>query len=253
MRKKIIAGNWKMNYSITQGEYFLTSIIKSIDTNEVDVVICPNYTLLSSFNDILQEQNIKNVALCAQNVAYEEKGAYTGEVSAEMLASLNIPYCIVGHSERRKYFHETDEDINKKAKMLLKYNIKPIICIGETLDQREEGKEKEIVKEQLKAALKDIEMLNVKRDIVIAYEPVWAIGTGKTATSDEAEEMCKYIRQEVGKLYDENTANNIRIQYGGSVNSKNAKELLNMDNIDGALVGGASLTNEFVSIVNYSD
>lgn len=253
MRKKIIAGNWKMNYSINEGEYFLNSILKNINTDEVDVIICPNNTLISSFIEIIDRENAKNVKLGAQNVYFEEKGAYTGETSADMLTVLGVEYCIVGHSERRKYFFETDEDVNKKVKVLLKHGIKPIICIGETLEQRDAGNEKTVVLNQLEIALKDVEKLNVNKDIIIAYEPIWAIGTGKTATVEEASKMCSYIRGEIARIYDDNTAKNIRIQYGGSVNDKNAKELLNEEDIDGALVGGASLTNEFVSIVNYID
>ena len=168
-----------------------------------------------------------------------------------MLLSVNVKYCIVGHSERRTLFNETNEIVNKKAIKLLEKDIIPIICVGETLEQREQGKEYEVVEKQVIECLKDISEDNIKRNVVVAYEPIWAIGTGKTATSEQAENMCKFIRDVVAKIYNENISNNLRIQYGGSVKPSNAAEILNMDNIDGALVGGASLTNDFVSIVNY--
>ena len=248
MRKKIIAGNWKMNYTLTEADYFVNEIKDRINTNEVDVVICPNNICLERISDIIDGTNIK---LGAQNVYFEDKGAYTGETSANMLLSVNAQYCIVGHSERRQYFCETDEIVNKKAKKLLEKNIIPIICVGETLEQRESGVFLDFVSSQIKNALDGISSEDVKNNIVIAYEPIWAIGTGKTATALQAEEMCKHIREEVKKLYDEKIAENIRIQYGGSVKPSNASEILNMENIDGALVGGASLTNDFVAIVNF--
>lgn len=250
MRKKIIAGNWKMNYSATQGEDFLLSIVDRINTDKVDVIICPNYTALDRLSNITDTTNVR---LGAQNVHFEAKGAYTGEVSTEMLFSLGVEYCIVGHSERRQYFKETNEDVNKKAKALLQKEIKPIVCVGETLDERNEGKLFDIVSSQVKESLSGIEENDIKNNVVIAYEPIWAIGTGVTASSDQAEEMCAYIRKVVKELYGESAADKIRIQYGGSVNAKNANELLNRDNIDGALVGGASLTNDFVAIVNYEN
>lgn len=248
MRKKIIAGNWKMNYTITEADNFINEIKDRINTDEVDVVICPNNICLERVSDIIEGTNIK---LGAQNVHYEEKGAFTGETSANMLLSVDAKYCIIGHSERRQYFCETDEIVNKKAKKLLEKNIKPIICVGETLEQREKGELYEFISTQVKNALKDISEDDVKNNIVIAYEPIWAIGTGVTATSMQAQEMCKYIREEIRKLYNNAVAENIRIQYGGSVKPSNANEILNMEDIDGALVGGASLTDDFVAIVNY--
>ncbi len=248
MRKKIIAGNWKMNYTITEADNFVNEIKDRINTDEVDVVICPNNICLERVSDIIEGTNIK---LGAQNVHYEEKGAFTGETSANMLLSVDAKYCIIGHSERRQYFCETDEIVNKKAKKLLEKNIKPIICVGETLEQREKGELYEFISTQVKNALKDISEDDVKNNIVIAYEPIWAIGTGVTATSMQAQEMCKYIREEIRKLYNNAVAENIRIQYGGSVKPSNANEILNMEDIDGALVGGASLTDDFVAIVNY--
>jgi len=248
MRKKIIAGNWKMNYTALEAENFIAEIKNTINIDEVDVVVCPNFVSLETVSNLIDSTNIK---LGAQNVYIEDKGAYTGETSADMLLSVNVEYCIVGHSERRQIFGETNEFVNKKAIKLLEKDINPIICVGETLEERESGKEFEVVEEQVTQCLNDISEEKIKRNVVIAYEPIWAIGTGKTATSVQAQDMCKFIRSVVAKLYSETAANNIRIQYGGSVKPSNAAEILNMDDIDGALVGGASLTNDFVSIVNY--
>ncbi|MDF2865491.1 MAG: triose-phosphate isomerase [Clostridia bacterium] len=248
MRKKIIAGNWKMNFTANEAEYFVNNIVDSINTNEIDVVLCPNFTALDRVSNLLDNKNVK---LGAQNVYYESKGAYTGETSVDMLYALNVEYCIVGHSERRQIFKETDELVNLKAKKLLEKEINPIICVGETLEQRNENKLYDVISTQVKNSLKDISAEDVKTKVVIAYEPIWAIGTGVTATSEQAEDMCKYIRNTVSEIYSENVASNLRIQYGGSVNPKNANEILNMENIDGALVGGASLTTDFTAIVNY--
>jgi len=248
MRKKIITGNWKMNYTVNEAESYVTSILESINTTEIDVVICPNFTALDRVSNLLDNKNVK---LGAQNVYYETKGAYTGETSVDMLFALDVEYCIVGHSERRQILKETDEMVNLKAKKLLEKGINPIICVGETLAERNENKLYDIISNQVKNSLKDISSEDVKTKLVIAYEPIWAIGTGVTATSQQAEDMCKYIRNVVHEIYSESVANNLRIQYGGSVNPKNANEILNMENIDGALVGGASLTNDFTAIVNY--
>lgn len=247
MRKKIIVGNWKMNFSVNEAENFVTEILGSINTNEVDVVICPNFTALDRISNLLEGTNIK---LGSQNVYYENKGAFTGEISPSMLYSIGVEYCIVGHSERRQIFNETDEMVNLKAKKLLEIGIKPIICVGETLEQRNEKRMFDVVEDQVKNSLKDISKEDMK-NVVIAYEPIWAIGTGVTATSEEAEDMCKFIRNVVKGIYSEDISKNLKVQYGGSVNAKNANEILNMPNIDGALVGGASLKNEFTAIVNY--
>lgn len=248
MRKKIIAGNWKMNYTMLQSQTFIDEIQDSINTKEVDVVICPNFVVLSEVIDMLEETNI---SVGAQNVYFEDNGAYTGEVSAEMLLSVGAKYCIVGHSERRQYFKETSEEVNKKAKKLLEKDIKPIVCVGETLEQRNSNEMFNVIAKQIEESLKDIETFYMQKDVVVAYEPVWAIGTGVTATSAQAEEMCKFIRENIAKIYDDSIAQKVRILYGGSVKPSNAKEILEMDNIDGALVGGASLTKDFVAIVNY--
>ena len=248
MRKKVIAGNWKMNNTITEATELVNSIKDGINTDEVDVVLCPNFVSLSTVSDLIDETKI---SLGAQNVYFEDKGAYTGETSVDMLISAGVKYCIVGHSERRAYFNETDEIVNKKVKKLLEKDLNPIICVGETLEQRNEEKMFDVVKSQVINALKDVTKEQMKRNVVIAYEPIWAIGTGVTATDEQAEQMCKYIRDVIAKIYDEVIADKVRIQYGGSVKPSNASKILNMPNIDGALVGGASLTNDFVAIVNY--
>ncbi|MDD3303655.1 MAG: triose-phosphate isomerase [Clostridia bacterium] len=248
MRKKIIAGNWKMNYTLSQAEDFVNEISKQINVDDVDVVLCPNFVCLDRINELISDSNVK---LGAQNVYFEEKGAYTGETSIDMLISTGVTYCIVGHSERRQYFNETDEIVNQKAKKIIEKDLTAIVCVGETLEQRNKNEMFEVIENQLINGLKDISKEQMKRNIVIAYEPIWAIGTGVTATASQAEEMCQFIRNVIAKLFDENTAEVVRIQYGGSVKPSNAKEILNMPNIDGALVGGASLTNDFVAIVNY--
>lgn len=248
MRKKLIVGNYKMNYTLIQAENFVESIKDRINTNEVDVAICPNFVALDRVQNIIEDTNI---SLGAQNVYYEEKGAYTGETSVDMLVAAGVKYCIVGHSERREIFSETDEIVNLKIKALLQKDLYPILCVGETLKQREGNVYKEHIKNQIDLALRDIDGTQVARNITIAYEPIWAIGTGKTATSEQAEEICKYIRDIIDEKYGQSVSNTIRILYGGSVKPKNSKEILSMENIDGALVGGASLTEDFVAIVNY--
>ena len=248
MRKKIIAGNWKMNYCVNKAEDFVSEIKDAINTDEVDVVICPNFVSLDRISDLLDGTKIK---LGAQNVHTEDKGAYTGETSVNMLAAVGVKYCIVGHSERRQYFAETNQIVNLKAKKLLEKDINPIVCVGETLEEREANTMFDVVEKQVRESLEGIEETQMKRNVVIAYEPIWAIGTGKTATAEQANEMCKFIREVVAKMYNESVAQAVRIQYGGSVKPANANEILNMSDIDGALVGGASLTNDFVAIVNY--
>lgn len=248
MRKKLIVGNWKMNYTITEAEAFVSSIKDRINTDIVDVAICPNFVALGTVSKLLENTNIH---LGAQNVYYEDKGAYTGETSAPMLVSAFVDFCIVGHSERRSIFNETDEMINKKVKKLLENNIKPIICVGETLEQRENGTMFDVVAKQLDKCIDGILGDDLKRNIVIAYEPIWAIGTGKTASSDDANKMCHFIRKAIETKYGASVSERVRILYGGSVKPANASEILNMEDIDGAFVGGASLKNDFVAIVNY--
>lgn len=248
LRTPIIAGNWKMNNTIAEAVQLVEKIKKSPLKEDVEVVVAVPFTSLVDVKKAIEGSRIK---LAAQNMHWEDKGAYTGEISPLMLKEIGIDYCIIGHSERRQYFNETDETVNKKVKATLKYNIKPIICVGETLEQRENNEAEQIVEKQLLKALEGVEIGKIK-DIVIAYEPIWAIGTGKTASSDDADKMCAFIRRIIGNKYGEQASKAIRIQYGGSVKPNNIKELMDRENIDGALVGGASLVAEdFVKIVNY--
>lgn len=251
MREKLIAGNWKMNNDIEESLKLVESfksMSKDFD-DRVTVLVCPPFTSLFSVKEALKGYNIK---IGAQNMHYEDKGAYTGEVSPIMLKNMGVEYVIIGHSERRQYFNEVDESVNKKLKAALEYDIIPIVCVGETLVQREQGIEKETVKNQIVKAFENIEHNNAKK-IVVAYEPIWAIGTGKTATSKEANDMAAYIRSCIAEIYDNQVAQTMAIQYGGSVNGNNANEILNQEDIDGALVGGASLkADEFLKIINYA-
>ena len=248
MRKPIIAGNWKMNNTIGESKTLVKELIPLVENAKIDVVLCPSYLSLAEVKDLVKDTSIK---VGAQNMHFEENGAYTGEVSGEMLKELGIEYVIIGHSERRQYFNETDETVNKKVKKALKLNLIPIICVGETLQEREQGKAKPIVTSQVEQALKDLTKEEISR-LVIAYEPIWAIGTGKTASNEQANEVCGWIREKVGELVNEDTAQKIRIQYGGSVKPNNIKDLMDQPHIDGALVGGASLkADQFAAIVNY--
>ena len=249
MRKKVIAGNWKMNKLPNEAIAFIEELIPLVKDTENEVVLCVPYTDL--FYSLLIAQNT-NIKIGAQNMHWEEKGAYTGEVSAEMLKSIGVEYVIIGHSERREYFAETDEAVNKKLKKALAVGLKPIVCVGETLEQRESGKTIEIITNQTRLALKGLTQEEVEKTI-IAYEPIWAIGTGKTATAEDANNAIHEIRNEISKIYGQNVANGVIIQYGGSVKSTNSKELFNMPDIDGGLVGGASLdAEEFSKIANFS-
>ena len=248
MRTPIIAGNWKMNNTISQSIQLINEIKNKPLNENVEVVVAVPFTSLSDVKRSLEDSSIK---LAAQNMHWETKGAYTGEISPLMLKEIGVEYCIIGHSERREYFKETDEMVNKKVKAALDFDIKPIICVGETLEQRENKEAEKVVERQLLKALEAVEAESIK-DIVIAYEPVWAIGTGRTASKEDADQMCGFIRKIIGYKYDEEAAETIRIQYGGSVKPDNITELMNMENIDGALVGGASLVAEdFIKIVNY--
>ena len=247
MRKKVIAGNWKMNMLPNETINFIEGLSQEIKDVKNEIILCVPYT--DSFYALLTAQNT-NIKIGAQNMHWKEKGAYTGEISGQMLKSIGVEYVIIGHSERRQYFAETDETVNLKVKSALENNLKPIICVGETLEQREHGETEKIIESQIKLALKDLTKEQI-RAIIIAYEPVWAIGTGKTATPEEANNVIKYIRKQIKELYNEEIAENIIIQYGGSVKASNAEELFNMSDIDGALVGGASLNfKEFSEIVN---
>ncbi len=251
MRKPIIAGNWKMNGTVTEATV-LTESLKQLllhSTVPCDIVLCPPFTALTAVLELVDETT---VSVGAQTMDYHDAGAFTGEISPMMLTELGVQYVIIGHSERREYFGETNETVNAKVKAALHHGLIPIVCVGESLEQRESNHTIEWIENQLEGAFKEIvgeDMAN----LIIAYEPIWAIGTGKTATNDQAEEVCQVIRHKIETLYDETVANAIRIQYGGSVNASNAKELLNEPNIDGALVGGASLISEdFVTIINSS-
>ena len=248
MRRKVIAGNWKMNMLPGEAIEFINELTPLVKDTKNEVILCVPYTDL--FYAILTAQNT-NIKIGAQNMHFEEKGAYTGEVSGEMLKSINVEYVIIGHSERREYFNETDETVNKKIKAAFKYGLKPIVCVGETLEQREAGKAVEIITKQTELALEGLTNTQVENTI-IAYEPIWAIGTGKTATSEDANNSIKEIRNKVSEIYGQETASRVIIQYGGSVKSNNAKELFGMSDIDGGLVGGASLkAEEFNKIVNF--
>lgn len=245
-RRKIIAGNWKMNMLPNEAMDFITRLSESVRETKSEIVLCVPYTDL--FYSLLTAQNT-DIKIGAQNMHWEETGAYTGEVSGKMLEVINVEYVIIGHSERRQYFAETDETVNKKVKSAFKYNLKPIVCVGETLEQKELGKTSEIITNQTKLALEGLNEEQVKNTI-IAYEPIWAIGTGKTATSEDANNSIKEIRNEIKNIYGEEVANEVSILYGGSVKASNAKELFETSDIDGALVGGASLkVEEFKNII----
>ena len=248
MRKKVIAGNWKMNKLPNEAMEFISELAPLVKESESEVVICVPYTDL--FYSLMHAQDT-NIKIGAQNMNAEEKGAYTGEVSGEMLKAIGVEYVIIGHSERRAYYNETDESVNKKLKKALTLELKPIVCVGESLEQRENGTAKEVVTTQTRLALEGLSNEEVTKTI-IAYEPIWAIGTGKTATKEDANETIKWVREEIENIYGKDTADNVIIQYGGSVKSSNAKELFEMSDIDGGLVGGASLdAQEFAKIVNY--
>ena len=249
MRKKVIAGNWKMNMLPNEAINFIEQFAPLVKDTENEVILCVPYTDL--FYALLNVQGT-NIKIGAQNMHWEENGAYTGEVSGKMLKSIGVEYVIIGHSERRQYFAETDETVNKKIKSALTNGLKPIVCVGETLEQREQGITKNIITNQVEKALEEISAENLK-NIIIAYEPIWAIGTGKTATKEDANETIKQIREKIAEKYGQNVADGVIIQYGGSVKSSNAKELFEMSDIDGGLVGGASLKpDEFSKIVNYN-
>ena len=248
MRRKVIAGNWKMNMLPNETIKFIEELAPLVKDTENEVILCVPYTDL--FYALLTAQGT-NIKIGAQNMHFEEKGAYTGEVSAQMLKSINVEYVIIGHSERRQYYNETDESVNKKIKSAFNVGLKPIVCVGETLEEREAGKTTEIITNQTKLALEGLSNEQVENTI-IAYEPIWAIGTGKTATSEDANNSIKEIRNKIAEIYGQNTASRVIIQYGGSVKSTNAKELFTTSDIDGGLVGGASLkAEEFSKIVNF--
>ena len=247
MRRKVIAGNWKMNKNLSESVSLISEIVNKIKKikTKVDIIICPPFTSLDTAGELIKNSSIK---LGAQNMHSEDSGAYTGEISAAMLKSIGCEYVILGHSERRTIFHENDEMINKKMKKALENNLKPIFCIGESLEEREKGITFDIIKEQLERGLTGINNTNLE-NIIIAYEPVWAIGTGKTATPSQAQEVHEFIRKCAKENLSNSSAENLIIQYGGSVKPENSAELLNQPDIDGALVGGASLkVADFIAI-----
>ena len=249
MRKKVIAGNWKMNMLPNEAISMITELTPLVKNAESEVVLCVPY--IDLFYSLLTAQGT-NIKIGAQNMHYEERGAYTGEISGKMLKSVGVEYVIIGHSERRQYFKETDETVNKKIKAAFDNNLKPIVCVGETLEEREAGKAFEIIESQTQKALEGLAVEQVA-DTIIAYEPICAIGTGKTETSEDANEACKKIREKIAEIYGQNIAERVIIQYGGSMKPENAKELLEMSDIDGGLIGGASLKAEsFAQIVNYN-
>jgi len=248
LRIPIIAGNWKMFKTISEAVDFVELIKEPVSGTEVEVVLCVPYTLLTAVKEAVKGTNIK---VAAQNMHWEEQGAFTGEISPLMLKDIGVDYCVIGHSERRQYFNETDETVNKKVLSALGHDIRPIVCVGETLQQRENGETEQLVRMQVNNALKGVTPEQIK-EVVVAYEPIWAIGTGKTATPEQANEVIYHIRETLKELYGDDLHTEIRIQYGGSVKSSNIEEIMNQEDIDGALVGGASLnTREFVEIVNF--
>ncbi len=246
MRNPIIAGNWKMNNTLKGGLEFIDAIKETANDTGVDVVLFVPAVML---HDLKKKAEGSRVHIGAQTMHYEESGAFTGEISPLMLKEIGVEYVIIGHSERRQYYNETDESVNKKVLKALELSMKPIMCCGETLEERESGKTNDIIKAQILKGLKDVKKIE---DVVIAYEPIWAIGTGKTATSTEANDVIYYIRTLIKELYDEDASENVRIQYGGSVKPENVEEIMNMDDIDGALVGGASLkADSFIKLVDF--
>ena len=245
-RKRIIAGNWKMNMTPSEAVKLVEELKPLVVNDDVDVVYCvPAIDIVP----VVEAVKGTNVQVGAENFYIEDKGAYTGEISAPMLVDAGVKYVIIGHSERREYFKEDDAFLNKKVKKAIASGLTPILCCGETLEQREMGVTMDWIRLQIKSDLAGVAADDVK-NLVIAYEPLWAIGTGKTATSDQAEEVCKGIRELIAEIYDTDTAEAVRIQYGGSMNAGNAKELLAKPNIDGGLIGGASLKAEFGQVVN---
>jgi triosephosphate isomerase len=247
MRKMIIAGNWKMNKTPKEAAEFCKLMKDQAASDKAEVVFCVPFVDLYP---VLEELKGTGIGVGAENMHFEDNGAFTGEVSAPMLKEMGVGYVVLGHSERRQYFAETDEMVNKKVKKALEAGIVPIMCCGETLEQREAGITIEWVRIQIKCGLAGVPAEDVKK-VVVAYEPIWAIGTGKTATSEQAQEVCHAIRVVLAEMYGQAVADEVRIQYGGSVNAKNAAELFAMEDIDGGLVGGASLKEDFGSIVNY--
>lgn len=247
-RRKIIAGNWKMNKTPSEALKLIEELKPLVNNKEVDVVFCVPAVSLAKAVEAVEGSNIE---IGAENMFYEESGAYTGEIAPNMLTDIGVKYVIIGHSERREYFAETDETVNKKVHKAFEHGITPIICCGESLKQREQGITIDWIRQQIKIAFLNINSDQAKK-AVIAYEPIWAIGTGKVATTEQAQEVCAAIRACIAELYDTETAQEIRIQYGGSVSASSAPDLFAQPDIDGGLVGGASLKPDFGKIVNYN-
>ncbi|MBR2496367.1 MAG: triose-phosphate isomerase [Clostridia bacterium] len=249
MRRPIIAGNWKMNKTQAEARELINELLPLVKDAEAEVAICVPFTNLELAVELTKGTNVK---VGAQNVHFAKSGAYTGEISADMLKELGVEYVIIGHSERRQYFGETDETVNLRSKAAIANGLKPIICVGELKEERVSGKTEEVVKTQTIGALKDFDE-EMMKSVVIAYEPVWAIGTGLTATNEQANETIGYIRKVVAEILGQKVADEVRIQYGGSMNPTNAKELMAMPEIDGGLIGGASLKAEnFSKVVKYN-
>lgn len=245
-RRPVIAGNWKMNKTIEETKELIEILKPLVKDATAEVVFAPTFVNLAA---AVEATKGTNIGIAAQNMFYEESGAFTGEVSGEMLKAIDVNYVILGHSERRQYFAETDEAVNKKTLKALALGLTPIVCCGETLEEREAGKAEEKVVSQIKTGLAGIDDIT---KVIVAYEPIWAIGTGKTASNEQADEACGWVRTAIADMYGKEAAEATRVQYGGSVKPANVKELMAMDNIDGALVGGASLTADFAKIVNYN-
>ena len=246
-RKKIIAGNWKMNMTPSEAVELVNTLKPLVATEDADVVFCvPAIDIIP----VMEAAKGSNIQVGAENMYFEEKGAYTGEISPNMLTDVGVKYVILGHSERREYFAETSETVNKKMLKAFEHGLTPIMCCGETLTQREQGVTMDFIRQQVKVGFLGVTAEQAKT-AVIAYEPIWAIGTGKTATTEQAQEVCKGIRECIAEIYDDATAAAIRIQYGGSVSASSAPELFAQADIDGGLVGGASLKADFGQIVNY--
>lgn len=247
MRRKVVAGNWKMNMTPDEAVKLVNELKPNVDNAEVDVIFCvPAIDIVP----VVEACKGSNISVGAENMFYEEKGAYTGEISPNMLTAAGTSYVIIGHSERRQYFKEDDDIINKKIRKAIEHDITPIICCGETLEQREAGTTLELIKKQIGGAFKYISPEHAQK-CIIAYEPIWAIGTGRVATTEQAQEVCCAIRNMIRDIYGTVIADDIRILYGGSVNASNAAQLFSQPDIDGGLVGGASLKPEFANIVNY--
>lgn len=251
MRKPLIAGNWKMNMTDGETKQFLNDLKNFEFSDNVEACIISPFTSLKTLTEALKGTNISTGA---QNMYFEDSGAFTGEISPNMLKDLGVDYVIIGHSERRTIFKEDDELLNKKIISALNHNLKPILCCGENLEQRESNNHEKIVESQIRSDLKGISEKELKSKLVIAYEPIWAIGTGKTASSDDAQSMCKFIRNLLTEMYSKDLADSVRIQYGGSVKPENVTDIMSKEDIDGALVGGASLEAEsFSKLINYGE